>query len=154
MKTSSLSSPLLSSKSFFFLKLKMCHNGPEKIMNSHYKYYNKKCVKIFFDWKSRKKRCVGKFKQTTLFLLLVFMNLWQRLISNFVFFIWWRENNFVVTVLETTWAKMMLDVNISIKFIHFEKSQTIFDASTLESGINIPLCLLIFWLFSRGYGLI
>ena len=26
--------------------------------------------------------------------------------------------------------------------------------STLESGINIPLRLLIFWLFSRGYGLI
>ena len=25
---------------------------------------------------------------------------------------------------------------------------------TLESGINIPLGLLIFWLFSRGYGLI
>ena len=26
--------------------------------------------------------------------------------------------------------------------------------STLESGINIALRLLIFWLFSRGYGLI
>ena len=26
--------------------------------------------------------------------------------------------------------------------------------STLESGINVSLCLLIFWLFSRGYGLI
>ena len=25
---------------------------------------------------------------------------------------------------------------------------------TLESGLNIALCLLIFWLFSRGYGLI
>ena len=25
---------------------------------------------------------------------------------------------------------------------------------TLESGLNVPLCLLIFGFFSRGYGLI
>ena len=35
-----------------------------------------------------------------------------------------------------------------------QKYKNIIFQCTLESGINVPLRLLIFWLFSRGYGLI
>ena len=80
----------------------------------------------YFLIENLEKTMSGGCKQTTLFSLLVFMNLWQCLISNFGFFIWWRENNFAVTILETTWAKMMLDVNISIKLIFSEKSPNYF----------------------------
>ena len=88
-------------------------------------------------------------KQTTLFLLLVFMNLWECLTQILAFL-----SDEGKIALETIWAKMMSDVNTSKKFIFLRNPQTIFNASTLESGINIPPHSLIFVIFSRGCDLI
>ena len=67
---------------------------------------------------------------------------WSPLVYLFLFKIWFRKS-----IKNNQWG---FNRRVSL----FYTKYYILSLSTLESGISVALQLLIFWLFSRGYGLI